>query len=194
MSTEALIMHDLRNDLCILKMLLRKIGDKDKIVHKITDIVNAMGEKLSFDYKRDSVIKTLVNVNDSINSVMLCYPDVSFENTLTEPLKLMANGSQLNDALVNIIKNSVEAGADKIKFEFRFNSLIIKDNGTCNHRVVDKLNNHNIFTTKATGSGLGTQGVRKFFESAGCRVLYFLSPNSDPVKMTEGLIIRIKLP
>lgn len=194
MSTDALLLHDLGNELSILSMLIKKLGVKNETMDKISNVITSMSEKISRGYKKNETPKTMVNINDYVSNLALCYPNVKFENNIKEPLKMMANGSQLNDALINVIKNSVEAGADTIKFEIRFNSLIIKDNGVCSRGVVERLNNNNIFTTKSDGAGLGTQGIRKFFEGIGCNVLYFLAPNPDPIRKTHGLVTRIKLP
>lgn len=187
-------LHDLRNELQLLKLLIDKLDVMNEATFKINSVIDSIVSKCM---NTSSDLKTgdsAFNVNTVIELMCSYYPNIIFEKELNEKISCIANKSKFHDVLINLIKNAKEAGATKVKFETKFKSLIVSDNGACTMEIVEKLNNSNVFTTKEDGSGLGSQCVRKFCERNGCRVSYHLMPNIDPNKGTFVLGVKIKFP
>ncbi|MDO9183401.1 MAG: hypothetical protein Q7U04_13385 [Bacteriovorax sp.] len=186
--------HDLRNDLQIIKLLLRKISDQNETVDKINNVIETIASKCQNILDPESSKDVLINVNQAIVEIINRYPDLNFEKDFEDHIDLVGNKNKFEEVIANIIDNSKEAGASTIKFETKYKSLIIRDNGICEQNVVDKLNNSNIFTTKINGSGKGSQLIRAYCEKQGCRILYSKVLNGKPVDNKFSLVLRIKFP
>jgi len=84
-------------------------------------------------------------------------------------LFILADGDQLEQVLVNIIKNSVEAISSKgiIQVEIKNNSLSVQDNGGgFNKETVEKLFTP-FYSSKQTGQGIGLTLVREILINHG---------------------------
>lgn len=185
-------LHDLRNELQLLKLLIDKMGIINEATYKINCVIDSITSKCANATSSSKQVESLVDVNAVVEMITSYYPDINFEKELDEKVSILANKSKFQDVLINLIKNSKEAGANRIKFETKFNSLIISDNGLCSKEIVDKLNSSIVFTTKEDGSGLGSQCVRKFCERNNCQLSYHLLPNLDPFNEAPVLGVRIK--
>lgn len=108
-------------------------------------------------------------------------PRVYFHNALqADPLMVQGDKEQVLRVFNNIIKNAIQACADKetaeIKMDYYFEEgtvvVGIRDNGCgIDETLKPKLFTPN-FTTKSTGSGLGLAMVKNSMESFGGRVWY----------------------
>lgn len=186
------LIHNIKNQLFLISLLLRKIKNDKEITDKINNILNSINN----DYlqMQDHEIDCLVNINQAIDDLISIYPDVVFEKDFHDNLDFIGNKSEFRDVLINIIKNSQEAGAQTVKFEIKANALIISDNGKCTKVVIDKLNEENVFTTKKNGTGVGSQIVRQFCQKQGCVFKYSASICIDSDKKSTSMIIEVVFP
>jgi signal transduction histidine kinase len=89
----------------------------------------------------------------------------------TEPFYISADELQLEQALINIVKNAIEAieGDGTIKFaaDLRLRQLVISDNG----KGINAEQSENLFTpfysTKKDGQGIGLTLVREILINHG---------------------------
>ena len=193
MSVDALFFHDLKNEIQILKSLIKNLPSENEVTIKISNLVNKLSDRITSVFSKKEV-KTLINVNDIILGLSSEYSSLLLKKELLERVSFIANKTQFIDVLNNIIKNSYEAGADLVRIEVKFNSLTIRDNGKCSFETIEKLNSKIAFTTKAYAAGLGSQEVRKFCEKNNCTFVYFQSQCSNPKTGDRGLALRIKFP
>ncbi|WP_416306137.1 sensor histidine kinase [Neptunicella sp. SCSIO 80796] len=103
--------------------------------------------------------------------------------------QITADQTLLQQVFINLIKNAIEAGADKIQLEYRYvnqqQQFDIRDNGS------GILNTDNLFvplyTTKASGQGIGLSFCKNIVEQQGGKIE--LSNNSGP-----GVTASLSLP
>jgi nitrogen fixation/metabolism regulation signal transduction histidine kinase len=97
--------------------------------------------------------------------------DVSF-SIQAQPMKpQLADGNQIRQALLNVVRNAVEAGATTLKLELLREAgdvlLTLKDNGPgMTAEEIDRATDP-FFSTKATGTGLGLAITRQILEDHG---------------------------
>lgn len=194
MSTEALFLHDLKNEIFILKLLVKKLNLTGETIDKINNTINKMNDRVIFAFSSKKEEKTKIEVSDMILNMTPDIPNLTYSKDLSETISVMLNRPQFEDVITNIIKNAHEADSTNIKFETKYNSLTIMDNGNCDISIVEKLNSNVKFTSKENGSGLGTQGVREFCKKNSCELVYFLSRYTNSETGKRGLAVRIKFP
>lgn len=109
----------------------------------------------------------LANLIDDAIEICKAYKEVSFANEISSDTAINADKNKFTSAVVNIIKNAIEAGASKVKFYTRSNDILIENNG----EPIPPEIRENIFTegftTKSNGSGLGLILTQKMFEEQG---------------------------
>ena len=163
----------------LITLLLRKIKDEKKITDKINNIINSIN--CDCMQTTDNHINNLVNINQVIEDLISIYPDLIFEKELNNYIEFIGSKIDFREVLINIVKNSQEAGATNVKFKTKKSTLIITDSGECTKAVIDKLNNENIFTTKEDGNGIGTQVIRQFCKKQDCILTYSSSVYTVPI-------------
>jgi hypothetical protein len=194
MSSNAIFIHELKNEIHILKLLVGTLDFQNETIDRINTIINKINEKIVNAFNKVNEEKMLINVNSLILDLKSDYPNLHFNKELLESISFMGQKSEFQNSLTSIIKNSYESGATLISFEIKFNSLTIRDNGDCSIETVEKLNSKTKFTTKEDGSGYGSLGLHKFCEDNGCDLVYFLSQRSTSNGSRKGLAVRIKFP
>jgi hypothetical protein len=187
---DAIFMHDLKNDLQLMKFLVRTIKDNSKIVDKLNTIIGDIASKCC----EASGIPTETDVNKTIDKTVSTCPSILFQKVYPEKLVLKCNASRLQDALKNIVKNYKEAGSTILRIETRFNSIIIRGNSECSSETVDKLNAGIMFSTKGESRGIGSKSIAKFCEDSNIILQYYRCPTIETGKKTYTLGIKLKLP
>ncbi len=186
--------HNLNNDLFMLKALIKRLNLQSEHTVKMTEIIQNITEKCSKFLNPELSKDSTINLIHTIDEVVSRFPELKFEKTYSEDLNFKTNKIEFMDSICNIIKNSYEAGANIIKIEMKYNMIIFCDDGICDSETVDKLNAHVNFSTKALGSGIGSRSLRMYCERNHCRILYSLVPSANKNFKTGNLKIRIKLP
>jgi hypothetical protein len=186
--------HNLNNDLFILRTLLKRLNIQNDNTAKMTEILHAITEKCSKFLNPELSSDSSVDLIQTIDEVIGRFPDLIFEKNYSENLKFKTNKVEFIDAICNIIKNSFEAGASIVRIEIKYNMIIFCDDGECTSDIVDKLNANVNFTTKSSGCGIGSRSLRMFCERNNCRLFYSIVPNTNS-KIKKGYLkVRIKLP
>lgn len=172
------IFHEIKNQISvcdlyteIIRRTLEKKGIEDATITRaiksiqnslslIADCANSMREVRLQELR-------LANLIDDAIEICKAYKEVSFANEISSDTAINADKNKFTSAVVNIIKNAIEAGARKVKFYTRSNDILIENNG----EPIPPEIRENIFTegftTKSNGSGLGLILTQKMFEEQG---------------------------
>jgi signal transduction histidine kinase len=106
------------------------------------------------------------------------------------PDSLEMDPAQIRQALINVVRNAAEAGADQVHIQLeQIGSnlhVTIRDNGDGMSEETAARASEPFFTTKATGTGLGLAITRQVVEDHGGRLR--VTPS------TEGTEVRFILP
>jgi hypothetical protein len=175
------LIHNIRNRLYLVTLLLGKIKNENATVEKIQHIIKSIG--LDCLQLNNSHVDTLININADIKHISSHFEGLECKLVFQNELEFIGSKSLFCDVIINILKNSQEAGATKVKFEIECRTLVISDNGKCVLLALDKLNNGDAFTTKDTGNGLGTQAIRQFSEENKCKLTYSMPNNSMSIEI-----------
>ena len=175
------LIHNIRNRLFMVTLLLGRIKNEKSTVEKIHHIINSISKDCLQLNNRH--IDTLININADIRHITSHFEGLECEAVFHNELELIGNRSFFYDVIINILKNSQEAKATRVKFEIDCRTLVITDNGECVLLALDKLNNGDTFTTKDTGNGLGTQAIRQFCEENNCKLTYSMPNNSMSIEI-----------
>lgn len=95
-----------------------------------------------------------MNFCELIHSIAALYPDIVWQLDIPSDLTLRADSNLLRQVFINITKNAIEAGAEKIGVKWD-GKLYVSNNG---HTISDEVAREifiPFFTTKNTGSGIG---------------------------------------
>lgn len=95
-----------------------------------------------------------MNFCEFIHSIAALYPDIVWQLDIPSDLTLRADSNLLRQVFINITKNAIEAGAEKIGVKWD-GKLYVSNNG---HTISDEVAREifiPFFTTKNTGSGIG---------------------------------------
>lgn len=203
------VAHEIKNPLTPMKLAVQQLiaakqdnsPKYEDIFNKVTDtvikqidILKNIASEFSNFAKMPDLKKEKVNLVDTINNVTNLYSDGRIEiihileknNCLVE-----ADSEQLQRTLVNLIRNSIQASADKVYFIINSNPeyimLKVKDNGqgipgNIKHRIFDAN-----FTTKIEGMGLGLHMAKRFFDLIGAEL-------SIEETSSQGTTLIIKFP
>jgi C4-dicarboxylate-specific signal transduction histidine kinase len=185
-------------DLDKARAALKRVVDSG---HHASDVIGGIKSM----FKKDGQVKATLDVNQLIHEVFellegeIRSQQVSIRSELGEELPpVLANRVQLQQVLVNLIINAIEAMSTaenrvrslRVKTEMQESDyllIMVEDSGT----GIDAENIDRIFdafyTTKAHGTGMGLSICRSIVESHGGRLL--VSP-AQP----HGSIFRVSLP
>lgn len=201
------VAHEIKNPLTPMKLsvqqLIASYNDKspkfDRLFEKVTNTIitqietlkNIASEFSSFARMPNPKLEVLsVNeiVTDSAN--LFSNEKITIE-ILGGQYKLEADKDQLKRVFINLIRNSIQANADKIKIEFssmdKFVNIIFQDNGAgVQPENINKIFEEN-FSTKQYGMGIGLSMAKKTIENIGGEII---------LKETNhnGTAFQIKLP
>lgn len=133
--------------------------------------------------------KTLFNLEPLIQSVVLLFPEAHFELD-SEELSVYADKDQLQQVLVNLLKNACESmvqnPADKINIYWRKDNqaveIEINDHGT----GISNIDNLFVpfYTTKQQGSGIGLSLSRQILVNHGGDLIIKNRPDQTGVQAT----------
>jgi two-component system nitrogen regulation sensor histidine kinase NtrY len=186
------VAHEIKNPLTPMKLAIQQLviakednsGKYEEIFKKVTDTVikqidilkNIATEFSNFAKMPDLKIEE-INLLDLLEDVISLFEKDKFKIEIDTNLKsaiINSDSEQLQRSLVNLVRNSLQAGSNKIIFN------LIKDNNNFHLRVID--NGHGIsteilsrifdanFTTKVEGMGLGLNMVKRFFDSTNSSI------------------------
>lgn len=167
--------HNIKNDLFIIKCLVKKLNINSEIIDKINEIIKHSSLKCTHIIHPEKMNSETINLNLEIEKALERFPDIDFKKCFHEELLFVCNKIHFQDALSNIILNSIQAGASTIILTIINKSLIITDSGSCTYESVKKLNSGNAFTTKEHGSGIGSKSISEFFNKYNCKITYSIS-------------------
>jgi len=199
----ASIAHEFKNSLTAIKgfaSILKRKADNSTVVHKTAENIEEEVDyfyKILVDYLNYSKeIKLKIKkinfskfINDLLNKNFSKYnivPEINEEY-------FYADEDKIKQVMINLIKNSIEAcGNDiniRIETKQKENSFIIKiyDNGKGMDEEIKKKIFNPFFTTKSTGTGLGTSISYSIIKAHGGNLTY-----EDNIP--AGTITQIKLP
>ena len=158
--------HEIKNQISVcelytevIKRTLEKEGIENEVLTRaIKNIKNSLGliaqSAISLrETKLDNY--NLYEIVESVFEICLAYKNITLKNEISRNQIVLADKNKLTSALVNIIKNAIEADASEIVVSADDKSIIIKNNGEkIPLEIQEKIFNDG-FTTKENGSGLG---------------------------------------
>lgn len=168
----ASIAHEFKNSLTAIKgfaSALRRKSDNPAIVKNVSANIEEEVDyfhKILIDYlnysKEISLIKENINVKSFFNEIISKIFNDSNITITTHIKNIYADKDKLKQVFINLIKNSVEASDNSSLIEIeienidKMTKILIKDKGTgITEENMKKIYNP-FFTTKSTGTGLGT--------------------------------------
>ena len=139
------------------------------------------------DYSKVTVSKNIMDINflleDVINSMMLIFKNKNIDvkiNMIDEEVFINGDYNRLKQVIINILKNSIEAGKEKEDFAIDISTkieddnfkVIISDNGI--GMTKEELENLGMpfYTTKKNGTGLGVLLSREIVELHDGEIIY----------------------
>jgi two-component system nitrogen regulation sensor histidine kinase NtrY len=203
------VAHEIKNPLTPMKLALQQLiisykdksHDFDKLFEKVSqtvlnqiDNLNQIASEFSRFAKMPSLnielVDLITSLNDTVN--MFVHEKTSIKiNTELSKAEIEADVSQLRRMLINLIRNSIQAGAIEITIDLtrQGNSyqMLFSDNGD-GIEISDreKIFDEN-FTTKKQGMGLGLSLAKRFLESINGEIKLDASS-------TKGTAFKITIP
>ena len=181
------VAHEIKNPLTPMKLALQQLiisykdksHDFDKLFEKLSqtvlhqiDNLNQIASEFSRFAKMPSLkieVVDLVNsINDTVNMFVHEKTSITFDTEFSHA-EVEADISQLRRMFINLIRNSMQANANKISInlikEYNYYKIEFADNGSgISETNKEKIFDEN-FTTKKQGMGLGLSLAKRFLES-----------------------------
>jgi signal transduction histidine kinase len=200
------VAHEIKNPLTPMKLSIQQLvtayNDKsekfDSFFTKVTTMLLNQIETLKniatefSNFARMPKLKVeKINCNQAIKQSLNLFTDEEITLQLDTDLPnciIDADAEQFKRTLINLIRNSIQAGATKIIFTLSEESnnyiLKISDNGKgIKKEFLGKIFEPN-FTTKQEGMGLGLSMARRYFNSTGGTIsIEETSPNGTTIKI-----------
>ena len=213
------IAHEIKNpltpmQLCtemVLKKFKSEVSDSKKfenylltILKHCEDIRRIVDEFVNFArfpnpvFEKCDIVKI---IKDTIRSRSILFPDVQyiFQND-QENINFVCDKNQINQIMVNILKNAEEAMREndlknqiieiKIQTENQNIKITVKDSGPGFSREALDNATEAYFTTRAKGTGLGLAIVKKIAQDHCGEIL--ISNNNDKNSIVSGSVVEIK--
>ncbi len=205
--------HEIRNPLTPIQLSLDRIKTKlvsdetsnkhlsiiDNQIKEISNLVNSFSDFARMPkplFEKNDILKI---VNNSIDTYKLNYEKINFKfNNSLKNKDIFCDKSQINRALINIYKNSIESIEENNKengevitelSEDNNNFLItVFDNGVGFKEAGNFKQDDPYFTTKKKGSGLGLSIVSKIIHEHNGQIFY------DNRSDQQGAFVTIVLP
>jgi len=173
------VAHEIKNPLGIIKgafdiikkenvdkqtkqEMIEYVGDEIKRIDKLIKDFLLMAKNFKLNEKPVDITKFIYM---ACKKCQINFPNVEFKIKILQNIKTFSDEEVLTHILMNLVKNAVEANADKIELIISANkkywNIIVKDNGT---GISEKVKNRifdPFFTTKKEGSGIGLTFVVK---------------------------------
>ncbi len=108
-----------------------------------------------------------INLREFVNTITSLYPSVNWTIDIPENSVFRADENLLRQVFINIIKNAIEANANKIQISNNSNALTISNDGDPIPPDVRRDIFIPFFTTKTTGNGIGLSISRQMLMSQG---------------------------
>lgn len=202
----ASIAHEVRNPLTVVKGFLQLMEGEDErhknyyplILSELGRAEHIISDYLNFAKPEFKKIETFPIALLIIELSILLNPyalkeGISLTHSIESDAEITTDRNQLKQALINILKNAVEAtpkeGRVSIKLipEGEYVKVIVRDTG--NGMTKEQLSRVGslFFSTKEQGTGLGTMVSTRIIESMGGRVEY-------TSKIGKGTKVSVTLP
>ncbi len=175
---EKSVFHEIKNQISVCDLyteIIRKILDKKGIEDEtLTRAIDNIKNSLSLiadcaSSLREVRLQELSLANLIAGAIEICkaYKDITFVDEIPAATVIRADKNKFTSALVNIIKNAIEAGATEVKIYPRGNDILIENNGEPIPAEIREKIFTDGFTTKENGSGLGLMLTKKSLEEQG---------------------------
>lgn len=175
---EKSVFHEIKNQISVCDLyteIIRKILDKKGIEDAtLTRAIDNIKNSLSLiadcaSSLREVRLQELRLANLIAEAIEICkaYKDITFVDEIPATTVIRADKNKFTSALVNIIKNAIEAGATEVKIYPRGNDILIENNGEPIPAEIREKIFTDGFTTKENGSGLGLMLTKKSLEEQG---------------------------
>ena len=102
-----------------------------------------------------------------IRDIQQLYPNVAWNNSITDEAIVYADPNMLRQILINLAKNAIEAGAQHIGIELSNHILYISNDGQPIPAEARESIFVPFFTTKRTGNGIGLSLSRRMMIQQG---------------------------
>ncbi|MFC0272913.1 ATP-binding protein [Metabacillus herbersteinensis] len=203
----ASLAHEVRNPLTVVKGFLQLMQqqEKGKNVEYLTLVLSELGraehiisDYLNFAKPQFTKIEEFRLADALSDIILLLNPlalkqGVNLDTELENSMYLKTDKNQLKQALVNIIKNAIEAtpsgGSVTVHSKFLENQAFIYITDTGKGMTTDQLSRIGtlFYSTKDKGTGIGTSVSLRIIETMNGKVLYKSKPGI-------GTEVRLSLP
>jgi len=208
------VAHEIKNPLTPMKLNIQHLQrfrgegmDYQEYVNRICqtligqiDTLSDIATEFSNFAQIPTAMKQVFDLAGQISKVIGLYENndrinIRFEKKVSEDILVNADREQLSRALINLIKNGIQAipedkeGNIEIFLDKREHMAVIsvKDNGTgISPELQEKMFNPN-FTTKSSGMGLGLAIVKNIAENFNGRVWF-------ETEMNQGTTFHLEIP
>ncbi len=175
------IYHEIKNQISvcdlyteIIRRTLEKQGIEDETLNRaVKNIKNSLALIADCASSLREVRLQELNLANLVDeSIEICkaYKEISFVNKISLDTTITADKNKFTSALVNIIKNAIEAGASEVKIYPNGSDILIENNGEpIPAKIREKIFTDG-FTTKENGTGFGLMLTKKALEEQGLRL------------------------
>ncbi len=201
------VAHEIKNPLTPMKLSIQQLvtayNDKSAKFNKFFNDVTTMLlnqietlKNIATEFSNFARMPKLkvdkINCIKTISQAINLFTDKKIKIKLETPLTaciIEADDEQLKRTLINLIRNSIQAGANNIILNLTANKLnyILKiiDNGKgIKKEHINKIFEPN-FTTKQEGMGLGLSMAKRYFNNTGGKIeIESTNPNGTIIKIT----------
>ncbi|MBZ0200595.1 MAG: HAMP domain-containing protein, partial [Ignavibacteriaceae bacterium] len=200
------VAHEIKNPLTPMKLAVQQLmaayRDKSKnfdlMFEKLTatllnqvDSLSTIASEFSRFAKMPSIKLEQVDIVSAAQDTINLFTDEKVTislNSVVEQAMIEADNAQLRRMFINMIRNAIQANADKItitikKAEDKFEILVTDNGNGINNADKEKIFETN-FTTKAKGMGIGLKLTKRFLEGINSSIaLVESSPGGTTFKI-----------
>ncbi len=175
------IFHEIKNQISVcelytevIKRTLEKEGiENTTLTRAIKNIKNSL-ELItqSATSLRETKLDNynLYEIIENVFEICRTYNNINLKNKITPEQNILADKNKLTSALVNIVKNAIEANATEVKISYKNDTIIIENNGDSIPAELQEKIFTDGFTTKETGSGLGLILTKSMLQEQGLKL------------------------
>ena len=174
--------HEIKNQISVcelytevIKRTLEKEGIENEVLTRaIKNIKNSLGLiTQSATSLRETKLDNynLYEIIENVFEICQTYNNINLKNEISPEQSIIADKNKLTSALVNIVKNAIEANATEVKISYNNNSITIENNGDKIPEEIQEKIFSDGFTTKENGSGLGLLLTKKMLEEQNFKLI-----------------------